>query len=51
MHHARSEEYICRGGLVEKYNELTRVWLIRNELGQREDKAKSKLVSEAGKKV
>ena len=51
MLHARNEEYICSDALGEKCNEPTGVWLISEELGQREDKVKSKLVSEAEKKV
>lgn len=51
MPHARSEEYICRDALGEKCNEPAGVWLISEELGQREDKMKGKLVSEAEKKV
>lgn len=51
MPHARSEESICREALGEKCSEPRGVWLISEELGQREDKVTSKLVSEAEKKV
>lgn len=51
MPHTRSEESICRDAPGEKCSEPRGVWLISEELGQREDKVNSKLVSEAEKKV